>query len=378
MDLPGLTRCLKVGLFRFVLEPCQPLMVPAYSKGNMLRGGFGHAFRRLCCIPQCRDTHSCPLTATCPYKAVFEPAPPPGADRLSKNQDVPRPFVFRPPRDERTRYEPGSVFEFDLVLLGRALDYLPYFVLAFRELGTEGLGLNRARCLLQSVHSLMWTLGSHTWQPGRRVFASEDQLFRSAELLETKQWLEDRLGEWADPAKNGKPHMAVLAQEPNQGRGPAAADSGTDLSGGRQPGNPDLLTAGTSNHGNLQLRFLTPVLLKSEGAVVRRPEFHPLFKRLRDRLNALCTFFGEGPLEADFQGLGRRAEQVRLVSARIEWEERERRSSKTGQRHPLSGFVGQATYEGEFTEFLPWLALGELTHVGKHTAWGNGQIGVGS
>jgi hypothetical protein len=118
--------------------------------------------------------------------------------------------------------------------------------------------------------------------------------------------------------------------------------------------------------------------LKSEGVVVRRPEFHPLFKRLRDRINALCAFFGPGPLEADFQGLGRRAEQVRLVSAQIEWKDLDRRSSRTGQRHPLSGFVGQATYEGEFTEFLPWLALGELTHVGKHTAWGNGQIGLAS
>jgi len=40
----------------------------------------------------------------------------------------------------------------------------------------------------------------------------------------------------------------------------------------------------------------------------------------------------------------------------------------------LSGFVGEATYEGELSEFLPWLALGELIHIGKHTAWGNGRI----
>jgi hypothetical protein len=26
--------------------------------------------------------------------------------------------------------------------------------------------------------------------------------------------------------------------------------------------------------------------------------------------------------------------------------------------------------------FLPWLAVGELVHVGKHAAWGNGWIGV--
>src|SRR5207237_4261775 len=86
------------------------------------------------------------------------------------------------------------------------------------------------------------------------------------------------------------------------------------------------------------------------------------------------VFFGTGPLDGDFAGLGRRAEQVRTVSCDVKWEERFRTSSKTRQRHELSGFVGEAVYEGDLQEFLPWLALGELVHVGKHTAWGNGQI----
>jgi len=158
-------KALRIGLFRFTLTPAQTLEVPAINKGNMLRGGFGHAFRRLCCIPQCKDGRTCPLADSCPYKAVFEPSPPPGADRLSKNQDIPRPFVFRPPLDvstetavilseakdlrsslrassvgnlaTKTRYDPGERFEFDLVLIGRALDFLPYFVLSFRELAAK-------------------------------------------------------------------------------------------------------------------------------------------------------------------------------------------------------------------------------------------------
>src|SRR5947209_11770013 len=96
---------LRIGVFRFALAPAQSLVVPSINKANMLRGGFGHAFRRLCCVPQCRDTKNCPLAASCPYKAVFEPSPPPGADRLSKNQDIPRPFVFRAPQTQQTRFE---------------------------------------------------------------------------------------------------------------------------------------------------------------------------------------------------------------------------------------------------------------------------------
>ena len=112
---------LRIGLFRFTIAPLQPLVVPAINKGNMLRGGFGHAFRRLCCIPQCKDTRTCPLTGSCPYKAVFEPSPPPGAESLSKNQDIPRPFVFRAPHTQQTRFEQGQTFEFGLVLSGAHL-----------------------------------------------------------------------------------------------------------------------------------------------------------------------------------------------------------------------------------------------------------------
>ncbi|MGE5058657.1 MAG: CRISPR system precrRNA processing endoribonuclease RAMP protein Cas6 [Betaproteobacteria bacterium] len=116
--------------------------------------------------------------------------------------------------------------------------------------------------------------------------------------------------------------------------------------------------------------------MKSNGEVIRRPEFHHVLKRLRDRVNALSTFYGEGPLDADFRGLGKRAETIRTISVQTDWVDRFRTSSKTRQRHELSGFIGEALYEGELAEFLPWLTLGELIHVGKHTAWGNGWMEV--
>ena len=82
---------------RLRIVPRQELKLPAIGKSNTLRGAFGMAFRRLVCIPQCREARLCPLGKTCPYRIIFEPSPPPGADRLSKNQDIPRPFIFRLP-----------------------------------------------------------------------------------------------------------------------------------------------------------------------------------------------------------------------------------------------------------------------------------------
>jgi len=342
---------LRIGLFRFTIAPVQPLEVPAVNKGNMLRGGFGHAFRRLCCIPQCKDARACPLAASCPYKAVFEPSPPPGADRLSKNQDIPRPFIFRAPQTHQTRFEKGERFEFGLVLIGRALDFLPYFVLSFRALTGEGLGLNRAKCTLEKVEEIgvpsngagpndTLARADRCARPDTKlVYSVEDQIFRAtgsdSASIRSDLWIKTRLRQF----------------------------SGAN---------------GNASVQRVTIRFLTPTFLRADAEVVRRPEFHHLFKRLRDRINALSTFFGDGPLDIDFRGLGERAEKVRTVAAQTEWVERSRTSSKTRQRHELSGFVGEATYEGDLAEFLPWLTLGERVHVGKHTAWGNGWIQVPS
>jgi len=354
----------------------------------MLRGGFGHAFRRLCCIPQCRDAHSCPIGESCPYKQIFEPSPPPGAERLSRNQDIPRPFIFRPPHSNETHFKRDESFEFELVLIGRAFEYLPYFVLSFRELAEGGLGLNRARCTLDRVWSaaICRRFGTAAVDPGtegtsqlssqqfeyiesgdmrgpRRgsraevlksphskdssialIYSAEDQLFRSVKPLDSSDWIESRISQ-------------------------LTSDLRPLISGGSQL---------TTDHRLLTIHFLTPTHLKSDGQVIREPEFHHIFKRLRDRLNALSTFFGDGPLEVDFRALGERSEKIKKVAGQFQWLDRTRTSSKTGQRHELSGFVGEATYEGELEEFLPWLVMGELVHVGKHTAWGNGRFVVKS
>jgi hypothetical protein len=62
---------------RLQIVPQQVLKLPALSQSNTLRGAFGVAFRRLVCIPQCREARLCPLSQTCPYRIIIEPAPPP-------------------------------------------------------------------------------------------------------------------------------------------------------------------------------------------------------------------------------------------------------------------------------------------------------------
>lgn len=127
--------------------------------------------------------------------------------------------------------------------------------------------------------------------------------------------------------------------------------------------------------GAVEVAFRTPTEVRGweDG---RRPEFGPLLARLRDRVSTLRGFYGEGPLELDFRGMGERARSVRLVEAEMQRAEAVRRSGRTQQRHPLGGWTGRAKYAGNLGEFWPWLKAGEITGVGHQTVWGKGEMGV--
>ena len=131
--------------------------------------------------------------------------------------------------------------------------------------------------------------------------------------------------------------------------------------------------------GNVErvgLRFLTPTELKSAGGLAQRPEFPILFSRLRDRLSTLRALYGAGPLDIDFRAMGERANAIRLVRCDLAWESVERKSGRTGQVHPLGGFVGEADYEGDLAEFMPWLRAARWVGVGRQTVWGKGDVRV--
>ena len=120
-------------------------------KGSTLRGGFGNAFRRAVCVTRKRDCDSCILRDNCVYSYVFETPVPEGAEVLKKMPRAPHPFVLEPPLDDKRRYEPGEALEFGIILLGRGIQYLPYFILAFEMLGDLGLGRNKGKFSVAEV-----------------------------------------------------------------------------------------------------------------------------------------------------------------------------------------------------------------------------------
>jgi CRISPR/Cas system endoribonuclease Cas6 (RAMP superfamily) len=70
------------------------------------------------------------------------------------------------------------------------------------------------------------------------------------------------------------------------------------------------------------------------------------------------------------------ARAVETVTSDLRWVDWERYSNRQQARMRLGGFVGQVTYRGDFTEFLPYLLLGTYTHVGKGATFGLGEYEI--
>lgn len=87
-----------------------------------------------------RDCRDCLLKDKCIYCYIFESSPSLDAQKLKKIAEIPRPFVIEPPIEAKNVYHRGETVAFNLVLIGKAVEYLPYFIFTFKELGNIGIG----------------------------------------------------------------------------------------------------------------------------------------------------------------------------------------------------------------------------------------------
>jgi len=334
---------LKVGLFRLRLVARQPMPLPAY-KGSVLRGGFGSAFRRVACALRADDCGGCALRQACPYAYVFETSPPEGSEVLRTFKDIPRPFVIEPPEDDRTFLAPGDEMEFGLVLIGRGVSYLPYFVVAFRELGRTGIGPRRAGFELAEVR-----------QVAGPVWAGEA----------------GGVGEEREQGKQGARSWTVFDGTTDSGEVRVAGVSE------RCVGAKEIKAwAEELPRDRLEVDFRTMTRLKAEDSFARRPEFHLLVRALLRRVSSLAYFHHGVSLDLDYRGLVQAARQVNVLRDRTRWVDWARYSNRQDRRMNLGGLVGKVVYEGDLGPFRELIVVGSLVHAGKSTTFGLGRYSV--
>lgn len=333
----------KIAKFVFDFRAEEPGYLPGY-KGGLLRGGFGYAFRSVACHHSREDCMGCGDRDNCAYSYIFETSPEKSEDSSYGYSDVSRPFVVEPGDTEKRDYRRGDPLQFGLVLIGRAIEYLPYFIFCFDELGRRGMGRSRTRFRLAAICG--FDFHNEQWLP---VY---DPLSRS---------LSDNI-----PVAHADSFWPVGAE----------GDAG---------GSRDILT----------LEFLTPTRIKYRGKYITDLEFHVIIRNLLRRISMLILFhchdgvsghaqndkavkpFYTNPdFEAYVNELITEAKMVDVRDWDLKWQDWERYSTRKNINIKLGGFMGHATYIGPLEKFMPIIALGEQIHIGKGTTFGLGKYTI--
>jgi hypothetical protein len=225
--------------------------------------------------------------------------------------------VIVSPDEKKRTYETGDPFIFDLVLFGRANDYLPHILYAIREMGRNGLGK-------KSIHDGRFEI-ERVEQGGQTIFIGDNL--------------------------NTGCHLQELFLE-------KSSNSTTDT---------------------VALTCLTPLRLKYTNELQSSLPFHLIIRAALRRVSSLEAVYGEGEPELDYKGIVARATKVQtsVSDSDCRWVEIERYSNRQRSAMMFGGVQGRLVYKGKgFSEFLPLLHYCEVTHLGKQTSFGLGKITV--
>jgi len=287
-------------------------------KGSMLRGAFGHALRKTVCVmgPE-QPCPTCMLRKQCAYPRLFETLiePDENVPRFLRGlPTAPRPYVFEP-FDVRIDYRTGDTLQFDLILIGQAIDFHPYAIFAVSQMADSGLSSRRYRFHIRDVQ----------WQ-------AEDQKWR---IL-----------------FDGASKRLIDAPMPRPASQPVA-----ELS------------------NSLTINFLTPTRLKIGNDLTMDFTFRMLvFKMLRRALELAHFHVPGAVIDWEFHPLLVAADGVKITSRNLEWVDWERRSNRQKVEMKMGGFVGSLTLDGNLAQYTELLAISEVVHVGKACVFGNGKI----
>ena len=309
--------------YRLTYTVQEPLKMPPY-KGNVFRGRFGYLLRHIACIgdteESCRD--KCQYPDKCVYSKCFETPVPADSQILRGQPYAPHPFILRPPRTGKLDYIPEDTFTCNLLLIGEAINLLPWIVFSFDQMGKRRIGLQgkRGQCRLEKVESLP---------------ASENQQTQTIYTAETEMLTDDGL---------------ILRLDDVMDNAPDVADA-------------------------IELEFITPTSIKVDGKWTHHLTYEHFIRNLLRRIRFLSYFHCGEDLDIDAHTLLKAAEKITHTS-HLRWFRKDRYSYRAEKSVPMGGFIGKIRFEGDLKPFLPFIFLGEYLHIGHHTAFGFGQYRI--
>lgn len=261
------------------------------------------------------------------HALLFDPPPALPQKRFA---DPPRPVTLRP-RFGAGTYAPGSVLEFELTLVGSAGAHLLPVVRALLALGQTGIGATREGSAMDGRFELERVDAVGPRETAAVVTA--DGLFRPVLLP------------WRYPDD--------FAVPPSPGA------------------------------ERFTLELLTPTFVRRRGEPRGALAFRDLVDELLKRVSLLSLAYGEGPVHTreEEAALLEAAVGIETEDAAVSWTEVPRYSRRQGKRmgfeSGFAGWMGRVTCRGSPDPWLSLLRAAPLVHLGRHTAFGLGEVHLG-
>ncbi len=285
-------------------------------KGSMLRGAFGHTFKKIACsMKQIKNCKVCPLNKVCSYYYCFETPVPDDSVYLQELSFAPHPFLFKLNDLGKTHYQKDDTFQFELIIIGKRNEYFPYFV----------------HCTITMLEKIGLTKNKYTFAV-QAIYAKEN--LRKKTLIYNK---------------GDEKIIATPAVSYKKKRSPKKSD-------------------------HLSIKTITPWRIKHEGHLSRNIDFYIIIKNILRRASLLSYFHHDGiMLDFDFKNIVEQAKNIQTVSSKIHDKQIIRYSSRQETKMRFDGIEGEFQFDGNIQPFLPLIQFGELIHIGKNTAFGFGE-----
>lgn len=225
---------------------------------------------------------------------------------------APHPFALWLEPEQRE-----SPYHLGLLVFGRGLDYLPYFVHAFEQAGRHGIGSQRQVFELAEV-----------WQASRPDGEYWSQIYEAGGSL-----------------KKDVPAPLPVPPVPE----------------------------------TIKVVLHTPLRLQRDKHLVTPSTFRfaDHMGSVTRRISMLSYFHTANPLEADFVQLKEIAQSIEVINPRLRWFEWTRYSSRQQSSMEMGGMVGEYSIRAsQMASLWPLLWLGQWTLAGKGVAMGMGRYSL--
>jgi len=278
----------------------------------LFRSIIGFQLRKMCCIAHNNVCADCMFNADCIYGLTFESIVPKNNAALSGRDRISHPIIID--IDDFAEKEMDSIV-INLIFLGQAIPYIPYFYYAIIKGGETGITKERIPYQVNDIIEYSDT------KKERSLMVDEQQIDTQ---LEPESW-----------EYNSKTETRI--------------------------------------HKSCIISLVSPLRYKAGGRYVRQLVDGEFAMCLHRRAQVLCSQYGRNDFTGDYRFSG----SWTITEQNLKWRDYVHYSARQKKAMRLGGVIGSFTVSGDFSSYeCALLQFAELFHGGKNTNFGLGKMKI--